>query len=51
MSCPLLDQLIACGLFDAYVDEAIANMDDDEAEAFFHEGVSFGNEDFDDGTE
>jgi hypothetical protein len=32
----LLNKLIQNGLFDGYVDEVIANISDEEAEAFFH---------------
>ena len=45
----LLNKLIRSGLFDGYVDEAIANMDDEEAEALFHLGFDCGVAEADDG--
>jgi hypothetical protein len=47
----LLNKLIQGGLFYGYVDEAIALMDDDEAEAFFHLGFDCGEPAAEDGMD
>ena len=47
----LLNKLIESGLFYGYVDEAVANMDDGEAEAFFHLGFDCGEPEPDEGLD
>ena len=47
----LLNRLIQSGLFDGFVDEAIANTDDEEAEAFFHLGFDCGEPEEDEGMD
>lgn len=45
---PLLNRLIQSGLLVGYVDDNIADLDHDEMEAFFHEALDCGLEEFDD---
>ncbi len=45
---PLLNRLIKRGLLYDYVEDTMQDMDQDEAEAFFHEAFGCGLEDIDD---